>query len=480
MNDWGDVHCYFTLGKGMLHGMVPYRDYIEQKGIVIFALYALAVIISETSFIGVYIIEILSIMMFLVISLRIINLFFDSEKYSVIIVCLLAGVSCSSALFCHGGSPEEILLPSFVYGTYIGLKYFEKDDMPSKIEMFILGIFAGLIFFTKFTLCIFYISIILFMTIKAVLQRDESYTILFKNAVFFLIGCIVITIPVAVYFLRNNAINEFVYVYFYKNIFEYSAENTFTGFFKGLTHYVGYAKFFFRKRNVIVILLIFAGEFWLWAKKKHFIAWFQFITFIMFYFLEFVKMRPRKYYGLPLTVFMIFGICAIIDILIYKKITINLVAKVCFGVFMIIFAVVFTDNRYYMFKDKDSVPQYVFAKEMKSYGYNDYHLLYYGTLDQGYYFASGTLPNCRAFVQLNLQGDELKNIQDNHINERRCEFIITDLILCDSDQYENYVMIYGNKAVISPFDNFGYELVDEVDNFYEGESFKVRLYKLVS
>ena len=32
LNDWVDVHCYFTVGRGILHGMVPYRDLYEQKG----------------------------------------------------------------------------------------------------------------------------------------------------------------------------------------------------------------------------------------------------------------------------------------------------------------------------------------------------------------------------------------------------------------------------------------------------------------
>ena len=32
MNDWVDVNCFFTVGRGMLHGLVPYRDLYEQKG----------------------------------------------------------------------------------------------------------------------------------------------------------------------------------------------------------------------------------------------------------------------------------------------------------------------------------------------------------------------------------------------------------------------------------------------------------------
>ena len=49
INDWGDVNTYFTIGKGMLAGKVPYRDLYDQKGVVIFALQALGAIISYDS-----------------------------------------------------------------------------------------------------------------------------------------------------------------------------------------------------------------------------------------------------------------------------------------------------------------------------------------------------------------------------------------------------------------------------------------------
>ena len=29
MNDWVDVNCFFTVGRGILRGLVPYRDLYE-------------------------------------------------------------------------------------------------------------------------------------------------------------------------------------------------------------------------------------------------------------------------------------------------------------------------------------------------------------------------------------------------------------------------------------------------------------------
>ena len=58
LNDWVDANCFFTVGKSMLFGKVPYRDLYEQKGPLLYALYALAYPISHRSFLGVWLFEI--------------------------------------------------------------------------------------------------------------------------------------------------------------------------------------------------------------------------------------------------------------------------------------------------------------------------------------------------------------------------------------------------------------------------------------
>ena len=51
-NDWFDSNCFLTVGKSMLHGLVPYKDLYEQKGPLLYMLHAVAAMFSETSFIG--------------------------------------------------------------------------------------------------------------------------------------------------------------------------------------------------------------------------------------------------------------------------------------------------------------------------------------------------------------------------------------------------------------------------------------------
>ena len=53
MNDWGDVNCFFIVGRSLLDGKVLYRDIYDQKGPILYFIYALLSSISSTSFFAV-------------------------------------------------------------------------------------------------------------------------------------------------------------------------------------------------------------------------------------------------------------------------------------------------------------------------------------------------------------------------------------------------------------------------------------------
>lgn len=56
-NDWFDTNCFFTVGKSMFEGRVPYLDIYEQKGPLLYFLYGLCYLVSPTSFFGGYLLE---------------------------------------------------------------------------------------------------------------------------------------------------------------------------------------------------------------------------------------------------------------------------------------------------------------------------------------------------------------------------------------------------------------------------------------
>lgn len=471
INDWGDVNCYFIIGKGILKGLVPYKDLYDQKGIVVFFVFALANIISSTSFIGVYILEVICCFFFLYFTLKISDLFCNAQRWALPICFIVAGSVYSSASICHGGSVEELCLPFFSYGLYLCIRQIVNKKIPSGLEMFIFGIFAGMMFFSKFTLCIFYIVLIVVMIVDAV--RNKYLVLLLKKAMFFIMGCIVVSTVVLSYLVYTNSLYEFYIAYVYNSIFNYKPSDVdVTWLFRIST--------FFRKRNILDIILIGLSFFYLIREKKILLLICHGFAFISIFYIQFGIGYPHKYYGIPLYALEAVGLCIIVELFEKIKLKKKGVFSSAVAILMIVLAVVFTNNKYMLFQKKEDTRQYILAEKMNQYGYDDYHMLSYNNLDDGYYFASGKFPNFRAFIQSNVSSDTIVNEQNDIINAGNVEFIVTKKILCDANDYDKALSKYGKESEknIVTFKDFKYELVDETKEFYEDEYFLVKLYKI--
>ena len=110
-NPWDDANCFFTLGRGIIHGRVPYRDLYEQKGPLLYFLYAFAAVISEKSFTGAWIIECVAASVYSVYSWKIIKLLTGASGHLITVVPLLTGIIYTSKLFNFGGNAEELCFP---------------------------------------------------------------------------------------------------------------------------------------------------------------------------------------------------------------------------------------------------------------------------------------------------------------------------------------------------------------------------------
>lgn len=59
-NDWVDANAFFTMGKGMMNGLIPYKDLFEQKGPILYFIYGIGYLLDNDGFTGIYILEVLS------------------------------------------------------------------------------------------------------------------------------------------------------------------------------------------------------------------------------------------------------------------------------------------------------------------------------------------------------------------------------------------------------------------------------------
>ena len=105
-NDWYDLNIFFTVGKGMVHGKVMYVDLMDHKGPYVYAVSALAYLLSRDDFTGMFFIELISMFFFLLYAWKTVRLYTKNEQTAIWALPLLSFGVAMSKSFVHGGSTE--------------------------------------------------------------------------------------------------------------------------------------------------------------------------------------------------------------------------------------------------------------------------------------------------------------------------------------------------------------------------------------
>ena len=106
-NDWNDANSYFSVGKALFHGKMPYRDVFDQKGMYLYFFYGLSYLVSHTTFAGVFVMEVILAFFDLAGFFHILQLYVRREM-ALFLSPLVLAVVISSKSFYWGGSAEEI------------------------------------------------------------------------------------------------------------------------------------------------------------------------------------------------------------------------------------------------------------------------------------------------------------------------------------------------------------------------------------
>lgn len=223
LNPWDDANVYMTIGNAMLSGKELYVDIFDHKGPVLYLMHEIAAMLSRSSFIGIYLIEIVCSFFFMWYSLRTMRLF-SSSKITLPLTCLLGWLTMSSDLFYYGDSVEEFSLPILAHCLYFMLRFAQKRQTPLWWQSVIIGIGLGLIFWTKFNILFFYIggSIALaYIAWRRSQLKEMGRIILWVSA-----GVILVSICVLSYFIAHGTVNALIDSYFMVNIFQYHGTAT--------------------------------------------------------------------------------------------------------------------------------------------------------------------------------------------------------------------------------------------------------------
>ncbi len=453
LNDWVDVQCFFTVGRGVVHGLMPYRDLYEQKGPLVYLLYALGAAISENSFVGVFVVECLCFAAFLHLCGKIAETLTGLRGAYWPGAALPAVLIPLSPAFSHGGSAEELILPVFALGLWLVLRVLGRKDGFTDGEGIALGLCAAAALWMKYTFCGLFLGLALVVLAwHFATGRAAKLPRLIGCA---LLGTAGLSALILGWFALRGALPELWQAYFVNNLSQYSQNIRGGAYDPPLQNLLN---------NLTWAVPAAAGLIWLTAtgRKRGWEAAACWLGAVCLFVFTYWSGRRYPYYALVMAAFTPLGIAALIAgaaRLLREKPAALRGTAIAFTAAAIAAAPLthwaFGRNSYMLAIPREETPQYRFARIIRDS--DNPSLLNTGFLDGGFYYAAGLVPENRFFCTFNIDLPEMQEEMDRSLREGRTAFVVTRQRRLEED---------------SP-----YELVDEHSMLFEGRPWTYYLYR---
>ena len=207
----GDSAWFMMGGKAWMSGLVPYVDFSDSKGPLLWLIYGLGYLISPFDFHGVFWFEVLFYWLNFWLLFKTAKIFLRDDARSIV-----ASVAMSFLYF-YPGVHQEIRVEDFCHVFHTGMFYVLVKTLylhDLKIKYFIsAGCILAAVLLIKYsyfiTLCIPVAVLFLFVIVSPD-YRGQTLRFL----IYLIIGFLVVTLPFAVYLICVGAFLPFIKEYF--------------------------------------------------------------------------------------------------------------------------------------------------------------------------------------------------------------------------------------------------------------------------
>ena len=450
-NDWVDANCFFTVGKSMLYGIVPYRDLYEQKGPLLYALYALCYPISHKTFLSGWLLEVAAAWALLSLAWK--SHLLVTGKRDPIFLFLTAALVYTVPAFLKGGSAEELSLPLIMLSFYYGLRCICLNREITPREAFLIGLSSGAVLWIKYSMLGFYLGFILVPAYR--MLRNGRGLQLLKLLGLIVLGVAAASLPVLAYFGYHRALSSLWEAYFYNNLFVYGKASSILSTVRGLASGMASMLTF----NDATVLLVLLSLITLWREKNRTLALHVFLCFAFAFGLIYAGGINLKYYSEILCVFIPLGVSQLLKLcgksqeiaqsegaraaetnkpedesgkLLTKRPEYSRVSRILIPLLFTL-ALFGTENSYMLFRNRSEMPQYIFAETLKEDP--DATLFNYGALDIGLFTTADILPSTRYFCMLNLPSEEMMGEMEHYMRDGTTKYIVSRGLEVDSPCY---------------------------------------------
>ena len=437
-NFWTDTNIYFTIGRGLRAGLMPYRDLFDHKGPLLYLVYGLAACLSDTGFTGVFLLETLSLAAFLYLSCSFARRA-GARSSAAAAPPLAAMAACGCRAFTQGGSAEEFCLPFLFLGIVSAARILDLAENAGEGEADLRGpavLFGGaasFVFLVKYTDVGLFAGLGLFALLF--LWRARGFAAALRALGLMLLGFAAPCFLVFGFYAVRGALGDCLRVYFFENLSSYSGAPM--SLRLHLWNALAYLRTQSRANPAIAALTVIGMLAWAGSRLRRGGRGSLFSALslpagagcllLTCYWGE----MAHPYYALVFAATAVPGIGALLAL--PGRVIAGRSARYAAAAFTLLLTALLPlstamkpEMRALRGVRREEMPQAVFAEKMRLLsGNGEPSVLDLTSLDQGFYLAAGVLPRTRYFADNNLETEEKREAIGGYLSDGVCEYVVT-------------------------------------------------------
>lgn len=201
-----DSAIYFMSGKAWMNGLVPYTDFADSKGPLLWLIYGIAYLLSPYNYLGVFFVHCIAYIFVFIVVFKILKLYFNNE--AALSGTLLSSLFIFFPTYFNQARAEHFCHPFIIMGLYMLLSSM-KGTAPKYKYGILMGISIVGCFMIKWTIAFEMCSFACCLSYLAFKNKTTKYYV-----VGLMIGILLLLIPFGVYFAIAGNFDDFIKEYF--------------------------------------------------------------------------------------------------------------------------------------------------------------------------------------------------------------------------------------------------------------------------
>ncbi len=391
-----DSAWFFTCGKAWMEGMIPYVDFADSKGPLLWLIYGLGYLLSPVSYHGVFWLSVVAYMITLHFVWLTARLFLTPKESAFVLVAIPFFLFL--IIYHNEVRAEDFCISAICGGIYFACRELLNTSSPMRggdRNCFGIGFCLACCLFIKWT-CFFMMGGIALAVAAISIQRHKPYNILWGLA-----GIGIVVLPFIVYFLCVGNLADFVNEYFVNTF--YITNNP-----DGI---------FIRDKTILTFLFAFIAFF----SYRLRLGYWLLIAFLPFYVFLVMRSMFLHYFSvaMPFFVFVLIYIVQKFSCYIHRLGSCVYAALLAV---IFLFCIVFNLRISYFtpFSNTDGMR----IATMQYLAQTDQPKIMFSKYELGHGLLARALPACKYWAQQKDASEKMMKEREKDVMDRRADFII--------------------------------------------------------